>query len=61
MCPCVAFRARWVVSWLTLIADRLDLDRYVSITFYGVCVYCAFSSPFLEAVTFHITELSRAL
>ena len=39
MCPCVAFRARWVVSWLTLIADGLDLDRYVSRTCYGVGVY----------------------
>ena len=31
MCPCVAFRAKWVVSWLTLIADGLYLDRYINI------------------------------
>ena len=35
----MAFRARWVVSWLTLIADGLDLDRYISRTCYGVGVY----------------------
>ena len=35
----MALRARWVVSWLTLIADGLGLDRYVSRTGYGVGVY----------------------
>ena len=29
----------WVVSWLTLIADRLFLNRYISRTCYGVGVY----------------------
>ena len=28
LCPCVAFRARWVVSWLNWKADRLSLDWY---------------------------------
>jgi len=29
----------WIVSWLTLIADGLYLDKYVSRTCYGVDVY----------------------
>ena len=31
--------AVWIVSWLTLIADGLYLDRYVSRTCYEVGVY----------------------
>ena len=43
MCPNVAFSALWVVSWLTLIMDGLDLDRYVSRTCYGVGIYFKFT------------------
>ena len=42
LCPCVAFKAGWVVSWFTLIADGLCLDRYVLRTCYGVGIYYIF-------------------
>ena len=46
-CPCVVF-----LPWLTLIADGLDLDRYVSRTCYGVDVYVTQLDIFLSLALF---------